>query len=161
VLTTSGPTLISVPRRVGLWFIASLLAAGLFSLLFFLLPSVGSLAGHLELIAGVFRATLIFALPVACLYLPIVVCLKDAEERRIWIILCSGILIGPVSMALWGLLLQWRGDDSHTVWYGDPLLGVGGFAGMVFAAVVGSLTALFYVIVLKVIHRLSRKSVVH
>jgi drug/metabolite transporter (DMT)-like permease len=149
----------SVSRRIGLWFISLLLAVGLFSLLWFLMPSVGSVS--LETLSGVFLVTLLFALPVACLFLPIVIGLKDAEERRIWMILGSGILIGPLSMALWGLLLQWRGEDSHTVWYGDPLLGVGGFASMFFAAVVGSLTTLLYVIVLRVIHRRFRKSVVH
>jgi hypothetical protein len=154
VLTNSGPVLISVPRRVGLWFIALLLAVGLFTLLFCLRQDVGSPA-------GIFVATLLFALPVACLYLPIVIGLKDAEERRIWIILCSGTLIGPVSMALWGLVLQLRGEDSHTVWYGDPLLGIGGLASMVFAAIVGSFTVLFYVSALKVIHRRFRKPIVH
>jgi hypothetical protein len=162
VLTVGGPVLMSVPRRVGLWFIAVLLAVCLFSLLFCLRPDVGSPAGpFLEALSGVFVASLIFALPVACLYLPIVIGLKDAEEHRIWIILCSGIMIGPVSIALWCLFLEWRGDDFHTVWYGDPLLGIGGFAVMVFAAIVGSFTALFYVIALKVIHRRFKKPVVH
>ena len=159
MLTTSSSVFMSASRRIGLWFIALLLAVGLFSLLWFLMPSVGSVS--LETLSGVFLVTLLYALPVACLFLPIVIGLKDAEERRIWMILSSGILIGPLSMALWGLLLQWRGEDSHTVWYGDPLLGVGGFASMFFAGVVGSFTTLFYVIVLRVIHRRFRKSVVH
>jgi hypothetical protein len=139
-----------------------LLAVGLFTLLFCLRPETGSPAGpSLETLTGVFVVTSLYALPVACLYLPIVIGLKDAEERRIWIILYSGALVGPVSMALWCLVLQWRGENSHTVWYGDPLLGIGGLAMMVFAAIVGSFTALFYVVALKVIHRRFRKPVIH
>jgi hypothetical protein len=162
VLTTSGPVSISVSRRVGLWFIALLLAVGLFTLLFCLRPGVGSPAGpSLDTLSGVFLVTILYALPVACLYLPIVIGIKDAEEHRIWIILCSGILIGPVSMALWSLSLQWRGEDLHTVWNGDPLLRIGGLDRMVFATIVGSCTTLFYVITLKVIHRRFRKLVVH
>jgi hypothetical protein len=151
VLPANGPLFISVPRRAGLWFSALLLAVGLFSLLFCFTPNVAP--PSLETLSGVFVATLTFALPVGCLCLPIVIGLKDAEESRIWIILCCGILIGPLSMALWGLVLQWRGEDSQTVWHGDPLLGIGGIAGIVFAAIVGSFTALFYVIALRVIHR--------
>ena len=40
MLTVGGPVLMSVPRRVGLWFIAVLLAVCLFSLLFCLRPDV-------------------------------------------------------------------------------------------------------------------------
>jgi hypothetical protein len=145
----------SAPRRVGLWFIALLLAFAVFSLLFCLLPSVGRLS--LGTLTGVFVASLLYALPVACLYLPIVIGLKDAEEHRIWIILCGGMLIGPVLIALWCFVLQWRGEDSYTVLHGDPLLGIGGLAVMVFSAIVGSFTALVYAIALRVIHRRFRK----
>jgi hypothetical protein len=93
---------------------------------------------------AVFLTTLIYALPGACLYLPIIG-LKDAEERRIWLILISGTLIGPVSMALWCLFFQY------------PLTGMAGRTIMVYATVVGSLTALFYAIALKVDLRRSRK----
>jgi hypothetical protein len=151
VLPANGFLFMSVPRRVGLWFIALLLAIGLFTILFCLMPNVAP--PSVETLSVVFVTTLTFALPVGCLCLPIVIGLKDAEERRIWIILCSGILIGPLSMALWGVVLQLRGEDAHTVWHGDPLLGIGGIAGIVFAAIVGSFTALFYVIALRVIHR--------
>jgi len=157
LLPANRPVSISVPRRVGLWFMALLLAVGLFSLLFCLMPNVA--AHSIETLSGVSVATLMLAFPVACLCLPLVIGLKDAEEHRIWIILFSGILIGPVSMALWSFFLQWRGEDSHTVWHGDPLLGIGGLAGMAFATIVGSLTALFYVIALRVIHRRFRKLV--
>ncbi len=97
---------------------------------------------------------MIFALPAWCLYLPFVIALKDAEERRIWTILASGILIGPASLVAWGLMLQLRGGDPDTIWRGDPLaFGIGG--ALIFALVVGFLTTSFYVIALKVFHRRS------
>jgi hypothetical protein len=73
----------------------------------------------------VFRVTMMLAFPAWCLYLPFVIALKDAEERRIWTILISGILIGPASLALWFLILVLRGGDPHTIWRGDPLVGGG------------------------------------
>ena len=69
------------------------------------------------------------------------------------IILLGGILIGPASMALWGLILQLRGGDTQTIWHGDPLTGVGGIVVMLFALIVGSLTSFFYIFALKVTHR--------
>ena len=62
-------------------------------------------------------------------------CIKDAEERRIWITLCSGILIGPASLASWGLILQLEGSDPRQLWKGDPLIGLGGIAAIVFALI--------------------------
>jgi len=102
-----------------------------------------------------------FAFPVWCLYLPFVLALRDAEGSRIRTILVSGLLIGPVSLALWGLILQLRGGDPHLIWHGDPLLGVlGGVAAMmIFALIVGFLTAFSYVIALKLLYR--RSTVAH
>ena len=59
MLTVNGPILMSVPRRVGLRFIALLLAVGLFSLLWFLMPSVGSVS--IESLSAVFLVTLLYA----------------------------------------------------------------------------------------------------
>jgi hypothetical protein len=56
-------------------------------------------------------------------------------------------------MALWGLVLEWTGGDTHTIWHGDPLTGVGGLVAMLFAFIVGSLTTFFYVFGLKATHR--------
>jgi hypothetical protein len=103
----------------------------------------------------IFRVAMTFALPVWCLYLPVVIALKDAEEGRIWTILFSGILIGPASLALWGLILQLRGGDAHQIWHGDPLVGLGGIAAITFALIVGFLTTSFYVIALRILHRRS------
>jgi hypothetical protein len=142
--------LMNVLRRVGLSLGCLLLSVVLFSLLFSLRFGAGA-------VLLVFRVTLIVALPVWCLYLPFLIALKDAEERRIWIILFSGILIGPTSLALLGLIFQLRGVDPHKIWQGDPLLGVlGGLAAMmIYALIVGFLTTSFYVIVLRALHRRS------
>jgi hypothetical protein len=130
-------------KRIVLWFGSLLLSVTLFSL------------SWVGLAVVVFRATMIFAFPVACLYVPFVLAFKDAEGRRIWTILFSGILLGPASLALWGLILQLRGDDPHTIWQGDPLIGMGGISAMIFALIVGSLTTFLYVIALKVLHHTS------
>ena len=143
-------------KRISLSLGSLLLSVTLFTLLFGLFFSRAGLfrAGPLLYI---FRFTMIFALPVWCLYLPFVIALKDAEERRIWTILFSGILIGPASLALWGLILWLRGGDPHKIWLGDPLLGVlGGIAaGMIYALIVAFLATCFYVIALRVLHRRS------
>jgi hypothetical protein len=90
---------------------------------------------------------MIFALPVWCVWLPVVIATEDAEGPNIWTILWSGILVGPASLAVWSLILLLRGASQQTVWYGDPLLGVlgGGIACMIFASIVGLLTGSLYV----------------
>jgi hypothetical protein len=127
-------------KRVVLWFGSLLLSVTLFSLLF------GGMGG-----IAVFGLTLMFALPVACLNLPVVLALKDAEGWRVWAILFSGILIGPVFIALWTLILQLRNHDPN-VWLDEPF---GGRSFVLFALIVGSLTTFLYVISLKVLHRRS------
>jgi hypothetical protein len=142
--------LMSTFSRIGLSFGSLLFSAILFSLC----------------LTGLFRAgtflpivyvTMVFALPVWCLYLPLVIALKDAEARR-WTILLSGILIGPASLALWCLILQLRGGDASTVWHGDPLTGVGGLAAIICALIVGFLTTSLYLLALRVLHRLLRSA---
>jgi len=120
-----------------------------FSLLFSLLPSVFFSVGSVFLIFGV---TLMFALPVWCVSVPFVIALKDAEEGRIRTILFRGILIGPAALALWCLILRLGGADPRIIWQGDPLAGVGGGLGMIFALIVGLLATSFYVIALKALH---------
>jgi hypothetical protein len=131
--------------RVGLW-LASLFVA---VLLFCLLASL--IFGGAESILPILRVTMTFALPVGCLYLPFVIVLKKAEHRSL--ILLSGTLIGPVWIVLWGLFLQLKGNNTRTIWYGDPLIGVGGIACVLFALIVGFLTTLLYTVVLKFAHR--------
>jgi hypothetical protein len=92
-------------RRIGLWFGSLLVSVTLFSFICSLLFS-GPGFFRLGTVLFIFRVTMIFALPVWCLYLHFVIALKDAEERRIWTILVSGALIGPTSLVLWGVMLQ-------------------------------------------------------
>ena len=137
--------------RIVLSFGCLLLAVTFFSLLFNLLFS-GISSSWAESFLFTFRFTMIFALPVWCLYLPFVIALKDAEERRGGTILGSGTLIGPVSLALWGLLLQGRGGNPHQIWYGGPIISLGGIAAMIFAFLVGFFTSSLYVIALHALH---------
>jgi hypothetical protein len=139
---------VKIPTRVGLWFGCLIIAVPLFSLLFIRLFSPG---GDVILIC---RITMMFALPVWFLHLPFTVKLKDAEDRRIWIILVSGILIGPLSLTIWCLILQLGGGDARTIWQGDPLASSTA-ACMIFASVVGFLATAIYGISLKVIYRLT------
>jgi hypothetical protein len=143
-----GRSFIDALGRIGLWFSSLLVAVLLFSLLFSLIfGGVGS-------ISLIFRIAMTFALPVACLYVPVLIALRNMEERRMRIILLGGILIGPASMAIWGLVLEWRGGDWHSIWLGDPLAGAGGFVALLFALIVGSLTTVLYILGLKATHRL-------
>jgi hypothetical protein len=139
--------LMSTFSRIGILFGSLLLSAILFSLSFIELFRAGASL-------PIFHVTIVFALPVWCLYLPFVIALKDAEARRIWIILFSGILIGPASLAFWCLILQLRGGDPYTIWHGDPLTGLGGIAAIICALIVGFLTTSLYVLALRVLHRL-------
>ena len=91
-----------------------------------------------------------FALPVACLYLPFVIGLGDAEKGRIWTILGSGILIGPVALLLYIFALRL----GHRMWRSDDLV-PGPGAGVIMALAVGSATTILYVIALKTAHWLS------
>ncbi|HEY1984170.1 MAG TPA: hypothetical protein VGG85_02110 [Terracidiphilus sp.] len=94
---------------------------------------------------------MIFALPVAILYLPFVLAHQDAEGRRIWLLLVSGILIGPVSMFLWMIILLLRGYGADAVWRGDAE-GLSAVSAMTCALIVGSTTTAIYVATLKILH---------
>jgi hypothetical protein len=143
--------LIKASGRIGLWFSSLLVAGLLFSVLF------SRILGGAGSIFLIFRVTMTFALPVGCLYLPVLIALRNREEQRMPIILLGGILIGPASMALWGLVLEWSGGDTHTIWHGDPLTGMGGFVAILFALIVGCLTTFFYYWGLKAtLHRWAR-----
>jgi hypothetical protein len=61
---------------------------------------------------------MLFALPVWCLYLPVVIAVKDAGYLRIVTILFSGSLIGPVSPGVWCLILELKGGNEEMIWHG-------------------------------------------
>jgi hypothetical protein len=138
--------------RIGLWSGCLLLSVALFSLLFNVVFNRAAFnwGGAVFL---VFRITMKFALPVWCLCLPFVIALRDAEERRMRTILLSGTFIGPAALGVWCFVLQLRGGSAYKIWLGDPLIGLGGIAAMIFALMVGFLTTSFYVMALKVLHR--------
>jgi hypothetical protein len=131
--------------RVIIWLGSLLVAACLFSIL------IGR-GASLEAVVLLFKVTMIYALPAWFLYLPLVFRLKDANEWRGRILLATGSLIGPASMALWGLTLQLRGEDAHVVWQGggDPTSFIG---FTIYAAFVGSLTTGLYVTSVKILSR--------
>jgi len=128
----------NVIQRIGLWFCSLLLGVSIFSVFF----------GGAALV--VFRVAMMFAFPVAVLYLPVVVALRNAEQERIWTILISGLLVGPASLAVWGLILQAKGRDAHMVWIGDGI-DWGVVPCMPLAAVVELLTIALYVAGLKIV----------
>jgi hypothetical protein len=132
-------------KRIGLWFSSLFFAVGLFS--------VAMVRGaSIEAVIVIFRITIIFALPVSLLCLPMVFLLKNADNGRARILLLIGFLIGPVCVALWSLTLQLRGDPL--VWLGEGE-DVGVVAGMICASIVGFLTTALYVTALKVANRQS------
>jgi hypothetical protein len=149
---------VKILARIGLWFGCLLIAVALFSLLFLRFNSSPDRDVIWEGYIWVYRVTMMFALPVWSLYLPLTVKLKDAEDNRIWILLVSGTLIGPLSLTIWFLILQLRGGDAHTIWgQGDPEA-PSTAAFMIYASVVGFLAAAIYGIFLKVIYRLTTDS---
>ncbi len=132
-------------KRVGFSLGALLVSVTLFCVLFTLVSGSLGTRGSFPFI---FLGTLVFALPVWCLYLPFILKLKDAEGRRRWIILVTGTLIGPVAMGLWAaaLLLNTLGLQRIVYEAGD-LRPIGALMG--FAFFVGCLTSAFYVLALR------------
>ncbi len=147
-------SVVSVRRRIAVWFVCLLVAVALFSLvLSFFMNSVG--LDKLWLVVPIFRVTMMCALPIWCLCLPVVIALKDAEGSKMWTILLSGSLIGPLSVGLWFLLLQLGDANPQVLSQGGRLTGWAGsgMAGMFFAFVVGLLTSSLYLVALRILHR--------
>lgn len=142
------PSLKSALGRAGLWLCALFLAIALFCV------AIGSLSGSNEAFLLFFRITTIYALPVGCLFLPIVIVFGNLESRRsLRLFLLSGILVGPISMAILMLFFELKGEDPQRIWHGDPLTGIGGFTTMLFALFVGSATTILYLLGLRTILR--------
>jgi hypothetical protein len=138
-------------RNIGLWFLSGLLSVSLFSLAF-----AGLYGWSPEALAFDFRVTMKIALPVAFLYLPVVITQRDAEEGRMRVIAGSGIVIGPAYLVLRGLILVMLGKPH--VFERDPVSPFGLVAFLVFAFIVGSLTTILYITALKLTHRLTSVS---
>jgi hypothetical protein len=138
-------------RNIGLWFLSVLLSISLFSLWFGGIEDVS-----LKRWLFVFRITMKFALPVACLYLPIVITKRDAEKGRMGVIAGWGLAIGPLSIVVWTLIAAMMGEPY--VIEGDPATHFGLVASLVCAFIVGSLTTILYITALKLAHHLTRAS---
>jgi hypothetical protein len=138
-----GGTPMIAARNIGLWLLSVLLSVSLFSW------------GFPGLFARNFLITMKIALPVACLYLPIVIMQRDAEEGRMRVIAGSGIVIGPAYLVLRGLILAMLGEPG--VFERDPVA-PGPVAFLVFAFIVGSLTTILYITALKLVHHLTSAS---
>jgi hypothetical protein len=130
-----------------LWFLALLLSVSLFSSIYGRLYGLGSFI-------FVFRITMIFALPVACLCLPVVIAMRDRKEGT-RIIVAAGSLIGPVCLVLWGVLREARGVQA--AWSSDGI-GFSIITVLILASIVGCLTTIFYIIALKLFRGLSASS---
>jgi hypothetical protein len=139
-----GGTPMIAARNIGLWFLSVLLSVSLFSW------------GFPGLFARNFLITMRIALPVACLYLPIVIMQRDAEEGRMRVIAGSGIVIGPAYLVLRGLILVMLGEPG--VFERDAASPFGMMAVLIFAFIVGSLTTILYITALKLVHHLTRAS---
>jgi hypothetical protein len=137
-------------RNIGLWFLSVLLSVGLFSLAF-----AGLFGWNPDALERDFLITMRIALPVAFLYLPIVIMQRDAEEGRMRVIAGSGIVIGPAFIVLLALIAGIRGDP-HVI-EGDPLA-FGLVACLIFAFIVGTLATILYITALKLAHYLTRAS---
>ena len=132
--------------RIGLWLASLLISVSLFSLITVpIFAGPGYRGGSFFFI---FKATVICAGPAWLGFLLLVARFKNAEGRRFWILLASGILIGPASLCVAGLF----GPLS------DPL-GPSTEALFLFALIVGSLTTLFYVLALKFAHHNQRPKI--
>ena len=136
-----GGTPMIAARNIGLCFLSVLLAVGLFSLAF-----TGLYGWSPDALDHAFRITMKAALPVACLYLPVVITQRDAEEGRMRVIAGWGIVIGPAYLVLRGLI-------AGTLLERDEASPFGLVAFLVFAFIVGSLTTILYITALKFVHR--------
>lgn len=137
----------SALKRVGFSLGALLVSVTLFCVLFTLVfGRLGSF--NVDSFLFTFLATLVFALPVWCLYLPFILKLKDAEGWRLWVILVTGTLIGPVAMGLWAAVLLLNTFGLQRIVYSThDLSSIGALMG--FAFFVGGVTSAFYALALR------------
>jgi hypothetical protein len=147
----SGTPMIAA-RNIGLWFLSVLLSVGLFSLAF-----AGLFGWSPDALERDFLITMRIALPVAFLYLPIVIMQRDAEGwRKVLVIVGSGMVIGPAYIVLRGLIAVMQGETRVFERDGASPFGPGAF--LIFAFIVGTLATILYITALKLVHHLTRAS---
>jgi hypothetical protein len=114
-----------------------ILAVAIFSVI------VGNGGGSLFIM----KITLIFALPVWLIDVPILFLLRNVGRHQRWIVPALGALIGPVCLTLWCGILVLRGDNWLNLWHGDPEAG-GLESSLIFASLIGLGTNSFYTVAL-------------
>jgi hypothetical protein len=119
--------------RIGLWGCSFVARVALFSFL----CCLSNLS--LRSFPTIFTVTVLLALPAWLLYVPLVVVLRSSNKSQIWVVLISGLFIGPAYLAGVGLIVQLFGGNHHLTWYGNGLdLGI--IPSMPFAIVLGKWT---------------------
>ena len=132
--------------RILLWLASLLLSALLFS--------VFADRGIPQAIRFIFQFTLFFAMPAWLLYLPVLVKFPGVTRRQLWILAIAGILIGPASLIAWNIILPSPAQSTHSFSVGDVVWRGRGLM-MMQAAIVGSLTTVFYLAALRLLQRKS------
>ena len=123
--------------RILLSFCSMLLAVALFSVM------LGRLGSWLF----VLKVTLLFALPVWLINLPILFLFKNVDRHHRWIVPALGGIIGPVCLTLWCGILVLRGSNWPSIWNGDPEAG-GLESALIFASLIGLSINSFYTVAL-------------
>ena len=123
--------------RILLSFCSMLLAVALFSVM------LGRLGSWLF----VLKVTLLFALPVWLINLPILFLFKNVDRHHRWIVPALGGFIGPVCLTLWCGILVLRGSNWPSIWNGDPEAG-GLESALIFASLIGLSINSFYTVAL-------------
>ena len=108
----------------------------------------------------IFKITMIFALPVWLINLPILFLLKNVGRHSKWIVPALGGLIGPVCLTLWCGILVLRGGNWASIWNGDPEAG-GLESALIFASLIGLATNSFYTVALILFERLTAPHAPH
>ncbi|MDR3754888.1 MAG: hypothetical protein P4K93_14960 [Terracidiphilus sp.] len=108
----------------------------------------------------IFKITMIFALPVWLINLPVLFLLKNVGRHSKWIVPALGGLIGPVCVILWCGILVLRGGDWASIWNGDPEAG-GLESALIFASLIGLATNSFYTVALILSQRLTAPHAPH
>lgn len=155
MLNSAGYRPLGTGRRIGLWLVSLLIAVAFFSVFLSLCLTVAGSNGF-GLVLPVFRMTMMCALPIWCLCIPLVIAMKNAEGWRGWTVLLVGSFIGPLLVGLWFLLLELGGANQQPItWQGESFSGRTGssLAGMLFALIVGLLTTSLYLLSIRLLHR--------
>ena len=130
-------------RNVVCWFCSVILAVGLFSGYYASPHNIAS-------ITFVCRTTLLFAFPVACVYLPFV--LRLSRTGQLFLLATGAALIGPASIGLLGVVLA----VADIPYAADNGVGPGFGAALVFALLIGTVAGMAYVITFKILCRFTR-----